>query len=250
MNMNTRTNNKRQVAGILVASAMILGSAVAQAQMQTISLNFKQYAAVAPNDVLDGYGVVSANNWINLQTSMTGTDLITSSGALSTVDLSGSSPGGYNTWNTGTLNYTPMRSGAGTYGTTYATGPSMTLSQLNGTFSSYDLIVYVAGYAGKQGQITDGTTTFYYTVPNPFSTSLTLSTDIDKSNGVDVGTYVRFSGLSADTVTISLCSVLGNGVGIGGFQIVGAAAVPEPSSAVTLLLGAGVFAVIRRRRSA
>jgi hypothetical protein len=257
MSMNTQTNNKRQVAGILVASAMILGSAVAQAQMQTISLNWSQYTN-AVNNPVEPYGVEPASNWNNVLEVTSFNNLTLGSGTASTVDLNVASVGsGVMTYvgsGVTTLDYTPLRGGLRLQ---YASNSrTLNFSDLSGTFTStYDIIVYITGYnANANGNVaiaTLGATTYYCKVSNPFTASLIQSTDTVNDGVTQAGTYVRFSGLSGDSQSIVVSRpTTGGEVGIGGFQIVGAAAVPEPSSAVTLLLGAGVFAGIRRRRLA
>lgn len=142
----------------------------------------------------------------------------------STVDLSATAPGGFATWNFDVLDNTPMRAGIAVYGTP----ATVTLSDLNATFSSYDVIVYVGGYnnavGGNQGSISDGTTTYVYSVPVPFTTSLIQSTDTDSADGSDPATYVRFNGLTANSVTLTM-TTLNTSAGIGGIQIVGIPAV-------------------------
>ena len=125
------------------------------------------------------------------------------------------------------------------------------MSDLQGTFTSYDVIVYVTGFnaaaAGNQGSVTDGTSTFYYSVPNPYNGSLVQSTDTNIGDGADLGTYVLFSGLTADSTTISLRSPNNTGVAIGGIQVTGTA-VPEPATFALLggFLALG-FVIVRRR---
>ena len=135
----------------------------------------------------------------------------------STIDFS--TTGNFTTYGYAALDYTPMRSGL----VVWANPASFTISNINDTFSNYDLIVYTGGYnaaAGRnQGAISNGTTTYYYTVPNPFTTSLIQSTDTDIADGVDDATYVVFNNLTANTVNISITTVNG-GCGAGGFQIV------------------------------
>jgi len=80
---------------------------------QVVSVNWKEFAG-AVNDPPDGYGVVPATNWYNLQQTISGTDLVASDGSATTIDLSGSTPG-YDTFNFSTLDNTPMRAGLSTF---------------------------------------------------------------------------------------------------------------------------------------
>ncbi len=243
---NSKKIASQHAAGVGTAVALMAFAMPVQAavSLDAVSLNWKQFAG-GVNDVLDGYGVQAADNWLNLTSSNTGSDLTLSSGGASSIDLSGTTPGGYDTWNFGALNNTPMRAGISTFGT----GSQVTLSDLNATFASYDVIVYAAGFngaaGGNQGAISDGSTTYYYTVPNPFTTTLIQSTDTNIVDGADQGNYVRFDGLSSDSLTITIDSI-NSGVGIGGIQIVGER-VPEPASVTILLAAAGLTGWRRRR---
>jgi hypothetical protein len=246
--MNTRSNNRRRALVSLIAAAAVVGGIAVQAQTTAVSINWKEFAG-GVNDILDGYGVVPANNWTNIQKSVSRSDILASDGSTSTVDLSGTAGGGYDTFGFAAQNNTPMRAGLVKFpGTT--NNVSFTLSDLNGTFVSYDVIVYAAGFnqaaGGNIGGITVGAATKYYSVPTPYTTSLIESTDTNVGDGADLGTYVRFDGLTGDSVTVTLDAING-GVGIGGVQLVGLA-VPEPSSAAIVLLGGGVLALWRRRR--
>jgi len=233
------------VVAAVVAAGVIGSGITVQAQTDTISLNWKEFAG-AINDALPGYGVVSANNWQNLMQVTAGTDVTTSAGTTSTVDFSTTAPGGWGTYFNAALDNTPMRSGIESFNP--GSGPDITLSDLSATFISYDVIVYVTGFnaATNSGAISDGSITKYFSVPNPYTGALIESTDINLGDGADAGTYVRFNGLSADSTIISLRQSSGGGVAIGGIQITGLL-VPEPSSAAIALLGGGVLALLRRR---
>ena len=67
---------------VAIAVLAVVGSACGDA----VSLNWKEFAG-GVNDVLDGWGVESADNWQNLQKVMTGTDVVLSSGAASTIEI-------------------------------------------------------------------------------------------------------------------------------------------------------------------
>ena len=182
-----------------------------------VSVNFKEFATVV-NDCLDGYGVVPANNWHNLQQISSGTNLTMSDMTASTVDFS-VAPAKFDTFGWAPLDNTAMRAGV----VIWSDQATLTISDISSSFTRYDVIIYAAGFnsesGGNKGELSDGTTTYYYTVPNPWSNQLIQSCDTDSSDGVDQGTYVVFSDLTADSVAITLSSLNG-GVAIGGFQIV------------------------------
>ena len=225
----------------------VVGVLVGAANADVISVNWKQYAG-AVNDPTEPYGVASASNWSNLQLTATSqTDLILSGGAASTVDMTMTNPGGFNTVSGGGVyDNTVFRTGA----LVYASPLTLSLSDLGATFGSnpYDIIVYGTGFngvaGGNQGVYSDGTTTYYMQRPNPVNASFVMSTDTNSGDDVDVANYVRFSGLSGDTQTITVSTVNGN-TGIGGFQIVGEV-VPEPATMV--LLGLGSLIGLKRRK--
>jgi hypothetical protein len=231
---------KSLLAVLVAASAMAV---CPWASGATISVNWKEFAG-AVNDPIEPYGVVAASNWQNLQQVTNGTDLPTSDGAASTVDFSATAPGGFRTFNFNTLNDTPMRAGFAVF----AEPQAITLNELSGTFSSYDVIVYVTGFnaANNAGSVSDGSTTYYFSVPNPYTASLIQSSDTDSSDGSDLGTYVRFNGLTSDSLTITTASTTAS-VGIGGLQITGTV-IPEPTAAI--LLGVGLIPWAARRRQA
>lgn len=243
-------SRRRRTCGARLAvaiSAALFSCFVESAAAElVVSVNWKEFAG-GVNDALDGYGVVPADNWHNLQQVTNGSDLEDSTGTVTTVDFSTTAPGGFDTFDFGTLNNTPMRAGL----PVFANPLVLTLSDLASTFSQYDIIVYTTGFnaaaGGNQGSVTDGTSTFVYSVPNPYNAALVQSLDTDSSDGSDAATYVRFDGLTADSVAITLSRVNAN-AGIGGFQIVGTAAVPEPCSAVMLAV-AGVGGLLFRQRN-
>jgi uncharacterized membrane protein (Fun14 family) len=231
------------VAVILTVGLMFMGGTKASADTGVISVNWHKFAGDV-NKVLTTYGVEPADGWLNIQTSLSQIDMALSDGIASTVDLSATAPGGFDTFGWAAQDGTPLRTGIADWGA----GSSFILSDLNATFSSYKIIVYATGFngagGGNQGAISDGLDTYYYTVPNPYTSSLIQSTDINIADGADDGTYVVFDNLTADTTTISL-STLNGSTGLGGFQVVGEV-IPEP--ATMLLLGLGGLISLRRRR--
>ena len=218
--------------------------APAAAGVITVSANWQEFTGAA-NNIIDPYGAVPASNWLNLlNATSSATDLTSSGGAATTVDFVATQPAGMATIFNAALNNTPMRSGIDVYGNP----ATLTLSDLSATFASYDVIVYLAGFnaaaGGNQGEFSDGTTTYFMQNPNPYDGTLIQSTDTNSGDGVDVGNYVRFTGLTADTTVITVSTLNGN-TGIGGFQITGTA-VPEPTAAASLTLTT-LFLCGRRR---
>ena len=202
---------------VLIFSLLCMLTIPAKAE-DIVSVNFNRWQNAAV-DVPEGYGVEPANNWFMLHETADpprqGTDLMTSTGETSTIGFTVSG-GGWERFAWSDDNpwlYTPMGSGFAVYGDL-----TLTISGIDGTFpNEYDVIVYVTGWGGA-GAYTDGTTTYYCQVYQ--TADLIRSTDMDDSDGVDQGTYVRFNNLSADTATIQIMN--STGAGIGGFQIVGA----------------------------
>ena len=198
---------------VLILSLLCLLANAAYADI--ISVNLNRWAD-AETAVADGYGVEPANNWFELkEPQRQGTNLTMSNGITSTIDftISGGVWGRF-AWAPAGVGwfYTPM--GSGLWGNL-----TLTISDIDDTFpNEYDVIVYVTGWGGE-APYTDGTTTYYCEVEDAMTGDLIQSTDMDDSDGVDEGTYVRFNGLNADTTAIQIIDSFG--AGIGGFQIVG-----------------------------
>lgn len=127
---------------------------------------------------------------------------------------------------------------------------TLTLGNLNASgFTNYDVIVYLTLDTGDTNDhpatfILDGGTPVDILVdgnsamqdPVPFAGA-----------APGVGNYVRYSGLTGNTVSLAVTSApYFNGVGFAGFQIV--QAVPEPASLGLLAVG-GLFLMPRRRKA-
>ena len=129
------------------------------------------------------------------------------------------------------------------------------------TANGYDLIIYSETDRGGVGVNSNGARTSVFTVTEGGGTVSTALTEDDNaaprtfdgtyvlSDGDGAGTnysnYTVISGLSASAFTLEVTSPNGGRGGISGFQIV--AAVPEPSSLVTLAF-IGLTTLGRRRR--
>lgn len=225
---------------------------------QIISINVAAFATdVQQIDTSETYGVLSLGSvvggWKNTG-SYTLTDVAFSDGSSSTVDMTILGPGGLNSAAAG-YNNTPMKGFVADY-TTTPTPTSLTLSQINTSFASgYLAIVYLSGFNLNRGaSITDGTSTFFYQpvdfTVNTWNGTLvqtTTTTDLGSGNA-PVAQYAVFgsssSPLTANSITFTLDTLYGGGAGIGGVQLV---AVPEPSAALTGLLGVGLFILSQRK---
>ncbi len=229
----------------ILAITLVAMVAATSVQADAISINWTQFTGPV-NLVSDGYGVEAANNWNNSQ-GTTWNNQVLSSGGASTIDIEITHPAGLLTDASGTpgYDYTPLRSGAYVYGT-----PSvLVLSDISATFATYDLIVYGAGYdgaaGGNQGAYTVGGTTYYMQKTTTDNATLVQSSDIDSADGVDVGNYVVFSGLSGDIQTLTV-SALNGSTGIGGIQVVGTV-IPEPATLGLVAVFGGATLFIRRK---
>ena len=246
--------------------ALAVGLAgVASGQAQSLGLNF---AATDPDagtsslGAADVAGVVPHSNWNNLDGN-NGTDvsgLSLSTGASSTAVVSWTSP---NTWRSGGNNGFAdgpdkvLTSGYLDTGDTAAGGISITVSSLDPalTSMSYDVYVYFVSDSGadRGGGYTldDGNVPLLQygsTLANP--TGHVLDPGDDNDNTSD-GTYLRFSGLTGSSFTLTsnteLTTPNGFRAPINGIQIVG---VPEPGTiALSILGGVGLLAMARRRRN-
>ena len=127
------------------------------------------------------------------------------------------------------------------------THSNVVISQI--PYAAYNIIVYFsADTAGREGDVTDGGTTYSFNTIGASSVSgsnaiLTQTTDTSATYTTSAN-YAVFSNLSGASRTITV-QMRDNDEwgGIAGFQIV---QVPEPSAA--LLGGLGMMALFRRRR--
>jgi hypothetical protein len=118
------------------------------------------------------------------------------------------------------------------------TNSTITLSQI--PYSQYDLYVYFSSdVAGRNGSITVGTLTYYFSSVGAASVSganasFVQTTDTTGAN--PAANYAVFSGLSGGSQTLTCNALSGNDqwLGIAGFQLV---AIPEPSCLAFLAIG-------------
>lgn len=225
-------------------------AAIATAHGATVSWNLDRFGTVSGTNVA---GVVPVANWNNSFPSNPTVNLIDSTGAATTLDISYSS---FNTYSV--QGSTPAQDLDGTYNRRLLNGylnsgtgqipavASITIAEI--PYTQYDLIVYFSSdVADRTGTVTNGPTTYSFNTLGPASVSaasalLSQTTDTTLSYATDAN-YAVFSNLSGTSQTLTT-SIPSFG-GIAGFQIV---AVPEPS--VPLLGGVAVFGLLRRRRRA
>ncbi|MEO5913240.1 MAG: glycoside hydrolase family 27 protein [Luteolibacter sp.] len=179
---------------------------------QTVSWNYDRFGTVSGTAVA---GVVPVANWNNSYPNNPVIDLIDSSGIATTLDISYSS---YNNWSI--QGSTPALDGNGASNKRLLNGylnagpaawnpstiqTSVGLSQIPHGY--YDLIVYFSSdQAGREGQVTDGTTIYQFSSLGPASVtgsnaSLVQTTQTATWPGAN---YAVFSGLRGDSQTVTV----------------------------------------------
>lgn len=230
----------------------MLAAACISAQAQVVSLKYG--SELIPSGGLAG--AVLAPNWNNsasMGSSVSGSSLLDSSGATTSIAYTLATSQTWGGWNIGG---TPSQDADGSYNKlmlnqylnsapNFGNPESLSLSGIS--YGSYDLYVYFSSdAAGRNQSITLGSTTYDFSTVGSAATSganalLTQSTSTTGAN--PTADYVVFSGLTGGLQTVDLNSQ--NGGGITAFQIV---AVPEPGTMALAALG-GTSLLFRRRRS-
>ncbi|MES2438957.1 MAG: glycoside hydrolase family 27 protein [Verrucomicrobiota bacterium] len=197
---------------------------------QTVSWNYDRFGTLAAASVA---GANPVANWNNSYPNNPLNNLIDSAGAPTTLDITYSS---YNTWSIqasspaldadGTSNKRLLNGylNAGPAAWSPAiTRSSVTLSEIPHAY--YDLIVYFsADAAGREGNVTDGTSTYYFSsigAPSISGTNASLIQTTRTDNGAyPAANYAVFTGLTADSRTIAV-QMRDNDEwgGIAGFQV-------------------------------
>lgn len=225
-----------------------------------VSWNYNRYGDAYATQSTDVAGVLSASYWNDSWLDGRTTDLLANTGATTTIDISWSS---FNSWSIqeshpgtdddGSYNKEVLNgylnSGPADWNP-WTTESSVTLSQIIAEGASYDIYVYFSSdVAGREGYVTDGSTTYYFNTLGPASiasgNALFIQAIDTTEDGYLVGAnYAVFSGLlgASQTVTVQMRDTDEWG-GIAAVQVVGV--VPEP--ATMLLLGLGGL-LLRKRR--
>jgi hypothetical protein len=255
----TIRNERQTVKKIL--SLALLTAAVATTQAQIISWNVDVYGGIGSGEHA---GVVDAYNWNNTWAihyngtgaSVANPNLMDNSGAATTLDIYQlASQNGWNYYSiqgstpgldlNGSSNKRLLNGYNNKGGSEDPFLSRISLDQI--PYAQYNLFVYFSSdAAGRNGSVTDGTTSFYFSTIGAPSISgdnalLTLTTEADSANH-PAANYALFSGLTGASKTIEVS--IPDWGGIAGIQI---QAVPEPSS-LALMLGVFGGLALRRRR--
>jgi hypothetical protein len=200
---------------------------------EVISVNLTASDNLA-HQIPDGeaYGIPVQNSvttgWLNLEQTLSASNLPLSSALPSTVNMTGSSPAGWGSVNS-TYDNTPLRAGIDRYASSSGT-TAVTLTNLVASFpNGYKIIVYISGFNSNTGaSISDGTSTFYFQSLDDPATEFTGTLQqailtADPGDGNPPPTQYAVFGddavLTTNTITLTLETLYGGGAILGGFQI-------------------------------
>ena len=214
---------------------------------KTVSWNYDRFGTLSSANTA---GVEPVANWNNSWPANPLTDLMDETGIATTLDLSYSS---FNTWSV--QGSTPSLDADGTANkrllngylsagpapwNPWTTNSSVTLSQIPHGY--YDIIVYFSSdVAGREGSVTDGTATFYFSSlgPNSISSSnaMLARTTSTSTSDYPAANYAVFAGLVGESQTL-IVQMRDNDEwgGIAGFQIIPK---PDPISDARLQIQLG-----------
>ena len=202
--------------GLLLIGFMAVGSVCSA---DVVSWNYNSYGDAYGERATDVAGVVpySASYWNDSWLDGTVTDLPDSTGTPTTIDISWES---FNTWYV--QNSHPGVDDDGSYSKEILNGylnsgpagwgPSITYSAVTLSeieYETYDIVVYFSSdVAGREGEVTDGTTTYYFNTLGPDSiaqgNALFVQTTETGEDYTTAANYAVFTGLSGDTQTITV----------------------------------------------
>ena len=237
------------------AILLMLSLCTAAAQAAVVSWNYNRYADAYADQATDVAGVVPASYWNDTWLDGRATDLLDSTGAATTIDISWES---FNSWSIEAAH--PGTDADGSYNKEILNGylnsgpaswsPAITYSAVTLTeiqYDTYDIIVYFSSDAAdREGDVTDGTTTYSFNTLGADSTAsasalLVQTTDV-AGTYTTAANYAIFTGLTGDTQTLTVqMRDDDEWGGIAAIQIV-----PEP--ATVSLVGLGALALIRKRK--
>lgn len=243
---------KKVFAGIVVA-------AVAFTAQADLMINVDLGAGTTVGSGIAG--VVASDGWQQKSSWPSFTDLsvLYADGSASGATVSGTGVGNVSAVGASTSDgdYTMYNRGLAIEGNAGYSSVSFANLDVAAFGGSYDVYVYFASVdGGSSGELTfsfsDGTTTYYTVLDDTVTTyagSYVQATATDAGSAVLGGNYVKFSGLSSSSLTISSQNLTDVTGGMGAFTGIQIVAVPEPATVGMLGLGALVSLLVRRIRS-
>lgn len=210
---------------------LLAGQAASHADV--VSWNYDRYGTVSGTRVA---GVEAVANWNNSWPGNPTTNLIDDTGTATTLDIAYSS---FNTWTVNNPQANPGQDADTTYNRELLNGylnagnagwgPNPTYSRVvisEIPYPNYHIIVYFSSdTAGREGDVTDGTTTYSFNAVGPASVTganavLAQTTDTAGTYAT-AANYAVFSGLTGNSKTITVqMRDDGEWGGIAGFQVV------------------------------